>query len=100
MTPFQILGIQPGATHEEIKRAFRTLVSIHHPDKPTGNAEKFKDITRAYAECLKPTHIHQAYKNAMNDFIRQKAQETIQRNMRQKELDEAFARARKILNQK
>ena len=42
-----ILGLRYGATPEEIKKAFRKLAHIHHPDKG-GNEEKFKEINEAY----------------------------------------------------
>ncbi len=45
---YQILGVQKGATDEEIKRAYRKLAQEHHPDRPTGNEKKFKEINEAY----------------------------------------------------
>jgi len=47
MNLYKILKISENATVEEIKRAYRDLVKIHHPDKG-GNPEIFNDITRAY----------------------------------------------------
>lgn len=46
--PYTVLGVRPGASAENIKAAFRKLAMIHHPDRPTGNAEKFKEISAAY----------------------------------------------------
>ena len=46
---YQILGLQKGASKDEVKKAFRKLASLHHPDKKTGNEEKYKEITEAYA---------------------------------------------------
>ncbi len=46
---YQILGLQKGASKDEVKKAFRKLAAIHHPDKKTGNEEKYKEITEAYA---------------------------------------------------
>ena len=40
---YEILGLKPGATDEEIKKAFRKLVLIFHPNKG-GDPEKFKLI--------------------------------------------------------
>ena len=31
--PYQILKVHPSAKLEEIKKAYRKLVKIHHPDK-------------------------------------------------------------------
>ena len=41
---YYILGIQPGATQEEIKIAYRKLAHQYHPDKPGGNEAKMKKI--------------------------------------------------------
>lgn len=45
---YKILGVDKKASAEEIKKAFRKLAHEHHPDKTTGNAEKFKEINEAY----------------------------------------------------
>ena|SRR3990167_1077728 len=49
MDPYKVLGIQRGATEDEIKKAFRKLAHIHHPDKG-GDPEKFKEISEAYQQ--------------------------------------------------
>jgi molecular chaperone DnaJ len=46
---YQILGLQKGATKDEVKKAFRKLAALYHPDKKTGDEEKYKEITEAYA---------------------------------------------------
>ncbi len=46
---YQILGLQKGASKDEVKKAFRKLAATYHPDKKTGNEEKYKEITEAYA---------------------------------------------------
>jgi DnaJ like chaperone protein len=56
--PYSVLGIDRGASREDIKRAYRRLAGQYHPDKVThlGDefkelAEKrFKDIQKAYDE--------------------------------------------------
>jgi len=48
---YDILGIEKGASADEIKKAFRRLARKHHPDLNPGdkNAEKkFKEINEAY----------------------------------------------------
>lgn len=46
---YQILGLQKGASREEVKKAFRKMASQYHPDKKTGDEEKYKEVTEAYA---------------------------------------------------
>lgn len=45
---YKILGIEKTASHDEVKKAFRKLAHQYHPDKETGNEEKFKEINEAY----------------------------------------------------
>lgn len=54
--PYKVLGIDSGATDEEVKRAYRRLAMKYHPDKVEGmgeevkrNAEaQFREINEAY----------------------------------------------------
>ncbi|MFA6184191.1 MAG: molecular chaperone DnaJ [Parcubacteria group bacterium] len=45
---YKILGIEKGASEEEIKKAYRKLAHQHHPDKEGGDENKFKEINEAY----------------------------------------------------
>ncbi|KAI1286775.1 Translocation protein SEC63 -like protein [Halotydeus destructor] len=47
--PFEILEIDPASTPVEIKKAYRRLSLIFHPDKETGDEKKFMRISKAYA---------------------------------------------------
>src|SRR3989344_1848378 len=46
---YNILGVNKNASEEEIKKAFRKLAHVHHPDKSGGNEAKFKEASEAYA---------------------------------------------------
>ncbi len=46
---YEILGVNKGASKDEIKKAFRKLAHEYHPDKGTGNTEKFKEVNEAYS---------------------------------------------------
>jgi len=47
MDYYKTLGIERGATEDDVKRAYRKLASIHHPDKG-GDTAKFQEIQAAY----------------------------------------------------
>ncbi len=54
--PFQILGLAPGASEDEIRQAYRRLANMYHPDKVLHLGDefqrlaehKFKRIQHAY----------------------------------------------------
>lgn len=45
---YETLGIDKKASKDDIKKAFRKLAHEFHPDKKTGNADKFKEVNEAY----------------------------------------------------
>lgn len=49
--PYKVLGLEPGASEEDIKKAFKTLAKKYHPDLNPGDKnaeEKFKEVNQAY----------------------------------------------------
>ena len=45
---YDVLGLDNKASQDDIKKAFRKLSLQYHPDRDTGDNEKFKNITVAY----------------------------------------------------
>ena len=54
--PYKILGISPGASEDEIKKAYRALAKKYHPDVNNGSVEaeeRMKEINEAYSAVMK-----------------------------------------------
>lgn len=57
--PYEVLGIAPSASNEEVRDAYRTLAKKYHPDNYVDNPladmaeEKMKEINSAYDEILR-----------------------------------------------
>lgn len=58
---YKILGVEKDATDNDIKKAYRRLAIIHHPDKNPEDeeaAEKFKEIGEAYETLSDSQYVH------------------------------------------
>ena len=54
---YEVLGLQKGASEDEIKKAFRKMAMKYHPDRNPGDKEaeeKFKEINEAYSVLSDP----------------------------------------------
>lgn len=57
--PYRVLGVDSGASDEDIKKAYRNLSRRYHPDANVNNPnreqaeEKFKEVQQAYEQIMK-----------------------------------------------
>ena len=56
--PYQVLGVSPTASDDEVKKAYRTLAKRYHPDVNVGKPDaaaaekKFVEVQQAYEEIM------------------------------------------------
>ncbi len=67
--PYQVLGVSPNASDEEIKKAYRKLAKKYHPDRNPGDkeaAKKMQEINAAYEQIKNPEKAQQANGQSAN----------------------------------
>jgi len=77
---YKALGVEKGASAEEIKKAFRKLAVKYHPDRNPDNKsaeDKFKEINEAYAVLSDPEKKQQYDTFGSSGFHQQYSQEDI-----------------------
>ena len=65
--PYKVLGLEEGASEQEVKAAYRKLAKQYHPDLHPGDAEaakKMNEINAAYDRIKNP----QSYTNTYNGY--------------------------------
>ena len=45
---FKLFGLQPNASFVDVQRQYRIGAKQYHPDRPSGDEEKFKEINNAF----------------------------------------------------
>lgn len=73
MNPYEVLGVKPGASQDEIKSAYRKLVKQYHPDQYGDNPlkdlaqEKLAEVNKAY-DMLKNGGGNTSYNSSSNGY--------------------------------
>ena len=60
--PYKVLGLEPGASDEDVKRAYRRLAKKYHPDLNPGDQEaarKMQEVNAAYEQIKNPEKFSQ-----------------------------------------
>ena len=68
MSFYETLGIPKNSSQDQIKKQYRKLSLEFHPDRPGGNAAKFKEINEAY-EVLSDEKMRKQYDNEPIDLM-------------------------------
>ncbi len=72
--PYKVLGVSPDASSDEIKKAYRKLSRIYHPDANINNPNKdqaeakFKEIQEAYNQIIHKSTSQDAYGSGYGGF--------------------------------
>lgn len=74
MDPYKVLGVSRGASDEEIKKAYRKLSRMYHPDANINNPNKdqaeakFKEVQQAYQQIMKEKEYGESYGSSSGGY--------------------------------
>ncbi len=71
-THYQLLGIEPNASGDEVKRAFRREIARYHPDKVQHLGHEFQEIA-----AVRAAELTEAYRILMDAELRQRYDATL-----------------------
>jgi hypothetical protein len=69
LTPYQVLGLPPSSSKDQIDKAFTKLRLKYHPDRKTGDRNKYDQIVEAYNEIKNKKEEDREYLE-VNSFIK------------------------------
>lgn len=52
LSPYQVLGVAPGASREEIDSAYKSLMKQYHPDRVHGLGEELQKVAREKSQAI------------------------------------------------
>ncbi len=64
----EILGVSPSSSNDDIKRSFRNLCHLVHPDTG-GNREDFENLKIAYKRLISPYEARPDYGRAISELV-------------------------------
>lgn len=57
--PYEVLGLDPSEKNPKvINKHYKTLALLYHPDKPCGDTDKFKKLSKAHGQLLRECLLH------------------------------------------
>ena len=90
---YQVLGLPRNASEDEIRRAYRRLALMYHPDHHPDDSEseeKFKEISEAYAVLSDPEKRRESHQFGYAGFKRKYAREDVFRDFNLEEILRGF----------
>lgn len=69
--PYKVLGLEPGASDEDVKRAYRRLAKKYHPDLNPGDQEaarRMQEVNAAYEQIKNPEKFRQQSQQASGGY--------------------------------